>query len=306
MSRLASSWIGGLLAASIVALAAQPSSSPRGSAPDLTKIDVTGLGAHLRFLADDLLEGRAPATRGGDLAARYVAASFEALGLSAGRRLRHLFPAGADPREPRDRGDHDDGDREISEPSVHVSRRPRGHRRHSRAADGGPCPSNAEGSTRNRLRRTWHRRARTQVERLRGPRREGEDRAPAGERSAGDEGEPELFGGRSLTYYGRWTYKYEEAARQGAAGAILVHTDGVGLVSVERGPGELGWHAVAACRRQPARRSSGCKAWMTEDAAGGLRRSADRTSTALRAAAQTRGSRGVDLGVRVAVQISSR
>ena len=37
--------------------------------------------------------------------------------------------------------------------------------------------------------------------------------------------EPTLFGGKALTYYGRWTYKYEEAARQGAAGAILIHTD---------------------------------------------------------------------------------
>ena len=33
------------------------------------------------------------------------------------------------------------------------------------------------------------------------------------------------FGGRAMTYYGRWTYKYEEAARQGAAGAILIHED---------------------------------------------------------------------------------
>lgn len=35
--------------------------------------------------------------------------------------------------------------------------------------------------------------------------------------------EPDLFGGKALTYYGRWTYKYEEAERQGAAGAILIH-----------------------------------------------------------------------------------
>ena len=37
--------------------------------------------------------------------------------------------------------------------------------------------------------------------------------------------EPTLFGGNALTYYGRWTYKFEEAARQGAAGALLIHTD---------------------------------------------------------------------------------
>ncbi len=35
----------------------------------------------------------------------------------------------------------------------------------------------------------------------------------------------ELFKGNTMTYYGRWTYKYEEAARQGAAGAIIVHED---------------------------------------------------------------------------------
>ena len=37
--------------------------------------------------------------------------------------------------------------------------------------------------------------------------------------------EGELFKGRTMTYYGRWTYKFEEAARQGAAGAIIVHED---------------------------------------------------------------------------------
>jgi Zn-dependent M28 family amino/carboxypeptidase len=35
--------------------------------------------------------------------------------------------------------------------------------------------------------------------------------------------DPDLFHGRSMTYYGRWTYKYEEAARQGAAGVLIVH-----------------------------------------------------------------------------------
>ena len=36
-------------------------------------------------------------------------------------------------------------------------------------------------------------------------------------------GDPDLFEGRRMTYYGRWTYKYEEAARQGATGVILIH-----------------------------------------------------------------------------------
>ncbi|WP_395645591.1 M28 family metallopeptidase [Terricaulis sp.] len=41
-----------------------------------------------------------------------------------------------------------------------------------------------------------------------------------------DTGDDRGFRGRAMTYYGRWTYKYEEAARQGAAGAIIIHEDG--------------------------------------------------------------------------------
>jgi len=43
------------------------------------------------------------------------------------------------------------------------------------------------------------------------------------------------FGGRAMTYYGRWTYKFEEAARQGAAAAIIVH---------QTEPARLGWNVV--------------------------------------------------------------
>jgi len=47
--------------------------------------------------------------------------------------------------------------------------------------------------------------------------------------------DPELFNGRAMTYYGRWTYKYEEAARQGAAGIFIVH---------ETAPAAYGWDVV--------------------------------------------------------------
>jgi len=48
--------------------------------------------------------------------------------------------------------------------------------------------------------------------------------------------DPELFNGKAMTYYGRWTYKFEEAARQGAAAAIIVH---------ETAPAAYGWGVVA-------------------------------------------------------------
>src|SRR5262245_46752277 len=49
--------------------------------PALSAIRPEGIRAHMRFLADDLLEGRRTGTRGYDVAARYVAARFEELGL---------------------------------------------------------------------------------------------------------------------------------------------------------------------------------------------------------------------------------
>jgi Zn-dependent M28 family amino/carboxypeptidase len=47
--------------------------------------------------------------------------------------------------------------------------------------------------------------------------------------------DPELFNGNSMTYYGRWTYKYEEAARQGAAAVLIIH---------ETEPASYGWATV--------------------------------------------------------------
>ena len=49
-------------------------------------------------------------------------------------------------------------------------------------------------------------------------------------------GDPDLFNGKSMTYYGRWTYKFEEAARQGATAAIIIH---------ETEPASYGWDVVA-------------------------------------------------------------
>lgn len=51
-----------------------------------------------------------------------------------------------------------------------------------------------------------------------------------------------VFNGRTMTYYGRWTYKYEEAARQGAAGALVIH---------ETGPAGYGWQVVNTGWRGP-------------------------------------------------------
>ncbi len=48
-------------------------------------------------------------------------------------------------------------------------------------------------------------------------------------------GDDSMFTGKAMTYYGRWTYKYEEAARQGAAGAIIIH---------DTAPASYGWQVI--------------------------------------------------------------
>jgi Zn-dependent M28 family amino/carboxypeptidase len=58
--------------------------------------------------------------------------------------------------------------------------------------------------------------------------------------------DPAFFKGKAMTYYGRWTYKYEEAARQGAAAAIIVH---------ETVPAAYGWQVVRNS-------NSGNKSWL--------------------------------------------
>jgi len=76
-----------------------------------------------------------------------------------------------------------------------------------------------------------------------------------------------LFKGDTMTYYGRWTYKYEEAARQGAAGVIIVH---------QTEPASYGWSVVSNSftgaklyLQQSDKHLSRCKieGWLTEDAA---------------------------------------
>ncbi|KFZ29800.1 peptidase M28 [Pseudidiomarina atlantica] len=84
-----------------------------------------------------------------------------------------------------------------------------------------------------------------------------------------DSGDPEVFNGKAMTYYGRWTYKFEEAARQGAAGILVIH---------ETGPAGYGWGVVAGgspVRFDLARDNKNMdraeiEGWLTQEAADKL------------------------------------
>ena len=109
--------------------------------------------------------------------------------------------------------------------------------------------------------------------------------------------QPELntFNGRAMTYYGRWTYKYEEAARQGAAGVIVVH---------ETAPASYGWTTVQNSWSQPqfdivranaAAERVGMEAWLQRDVAVDLFRRSGLDFEALKVAARSRDFRPVTL-----------
>jgi Zn-dependent M28 family amino/carboxypeptidase len=114
-----------------------------------------------------------------------------------------------------------------------------------------------------------------------------------------------LFNGNTMTYYGRWTYKYEEAARQGAAGAIVVH---------ETEPAGYGWGTVASSWTGPqfdlVRADSNMsrvavEGWVTVAAARDIFTRADQDYDALKSRAQTRDFAAVPLGVNATVSFEN-
>ena len=118
--------------------------------------------------------------------------------------------------------------------------------------------------------------------------------------------EPNLFGGKALTYYGRWTYKYEEAARRGAAGVILVHTTesaGYGWNVVRTSNGN--WRYEIARTATDATPFLKIKSWVTFEAAQKIMTSANLNINELTSAAKQRGFKPVDTGLKVKLNLKS-
>lgn len=110
--------------------------------------------------------------------------------------------------------------------------------------------------------------------------------------------DPKFFGGRALTYYGRWTYKFEEAARRGAAAALIIHTTptaGYGWAVVQGS-----WsREMPQLEREPGQPALKLAAWLTEDAGAKLVASTGKSIGQLLAMANQRSFRPVPLGVRI-------
>lgn len=120
------------------------------------------------------------------------------------------------------------------------------------------------------------------------------------------ESEPNLFGGKALTYNGRWTYKYEEAARRGAAGVILIHTTesaGYGWNVVRTSNGNWRYEiARSAADKTPFLQY---RAWATDEASTKILNQAGLDINKLRAAAKSRDFNPVKTGLKVKLNLNS-
>ncbi len=113
----------------------------------------------------------------------------------------------------------------------------------------------------------------------------------------------DLFNGNTMTYYGRWTYKYEEAARQGAAGVLIVH---------ETAPAGYPWEVVTGSWSGPQfdlvaddnnMSRVAVEAWITHDAAHEVFEQAGLDFDALKLQASTREFQAVPMGLRASTTL---
>jgi Zn-dependent M28 family amino/carboxypeptidase len=178
-------------------------------------IDGEKIRAHVKFLSDDLLEGRGPGLRGSELAAKYIATEFALYGLKPGgdngtylqqinfvgmnaipaKTTFSLVPQQGAAIDLKYGDDYTVSNRKLT-PTVDID---------------APIVFVGYGAT--------------------APEFQWDDYAGVDVKGkvilciVGDppSDDPKFFGGKALTYYGRWTYKFEQAARMGAVGALIIH-----------------------------------------------------------------------------------
>jgi Zn-dependent M28 family amino/carboxypeptidase len=259
------------------------------------RVSPASIAAHVRFLADDLLEGRGPGSRGDELAMKYVAAQLERLGLQpagdGGGWLQRFQIVGL-------KGEI------ASAPSFVAKGQPPlsanagvdmvispGTQAESQRIDGAEVVFVGYGIT--------------------APEQKWNDFKDVDLRGKvllvlnnDPESDPKLFAGKTRLYYGRWTYKYEEAARRGAAGAIIVHTTpsaGYPWQVVQSSWSSEEFELPAAGEPRVA-----VKMWATEELSKKLAKLGGQDLDELRIRAESRDFKPVPLGVKLSVALKTR
>lgn len=271
--------------------------APRAGHADGAGIDAATLAAAVRFLSSDALEGRGPGSPGDRLARLYLATELEGLGLQPGGGTadspawEQPFPMiGIDSQAPPTW--------EFSGPAGRVSL---ARREEFIAVSGVQQPTatlvDAEvvfvGYGIQAPEFGW--------DDYKGVDLKGKVLLMLNNDPDWDDA---LFAGKRRLYYGRWTYKYESAARQGAAGAILIHTTpsaGYPFQVVQSSWSSEQFELPAG--DEPRLQVTG---WTTEGAAERLVALSGRKLADLVEAAKSKSFRPVSLGVRTGLAISSK
>jgi Zn-dependent M28 family amino/carboxypeptidase len=250
--------------------------------------------ADIRFLSSDLLEGRGTGARGGDLAAHYIANQFEQAGLrplgASGGYLQDVPMLGVTTVP--------ESTLTVTTPKESMSLRQWDD---CVLMDDSGKPSNDVASD---LLFVGYG--------IRAPEYKWDDYAGVdvkgkvllmlvNEPPSEDEN---FFKGKALTYYGRWTYKYEEAARMGAAGVILIHkTD---MASYGWDVVRNSWSGERSYLRDDKNPKLALAAWVQLDIARKMLADAGKDVDQLIQSAQQRGFKAVQLPIKVQAHIVSR
>src|SRR4051794_5578856 len=263
--------------------------SARAQTTGIARITPQEIDAHLRFLSSDLLEGRAPATRGGRLAEEYIASQLRAFGVNPGVGDTSYFQ-----RVPIDVVKAD-----PSTVKVTASGKANANLRFPDDvvvwAGSATDASNARGelvfvgygSTAPEYK--WDDFKNVDVH--------GKWLLVLVNDPPASAAEPNLFGGKAMTYYGRWTYKYEEAERRGAAGMLIVHTTEAASYpwQVVVGSNSVEHRLLPRPANAPA--PIGVRGWITDSAATALLAQAGLNMATLRKQAESRDFRPVSTGI---------
>jgi Zn-dependent M28 family amino/carboxypeptidase len=268
--------------------------------PTNPPLNEEAIRAHIKFLSSDLLEGRGTGARGGEIAANYIAAQMEALGLKGAGATGSFFQpvslvgVKADPNTKLViSGKNGKENLKFADDYVAFT----GAQTDEVDVDAdlvfvGYGISAPEQRWNDYKGQASDYRGKILVMFVNDP--------PATPE------EPNLFGGKALTYYGRWTYKYEEAARRGAAGVILLHTDqsaGYPWSVVRTSNGA--WRFDIA--RNPGDNTPflNIRSWVTDAAARQIMKLAGRDLDDLRAKAAARDFQPIALNLKGKINLKS-
>jgi Zn-dependent M28 family amino/carboxypeptidase len=275
------------LLAAFAALAS--ASGETGRAPEVSAERVK---AHVAYLSGDRLEGRGPGTRGEILATEYLADQFQKAGLvPLGQRGTYYQPV----------------------PLVRVATSPKAT---LRAVKGQttldiPCEEGFAGTSQTQKElEDFDAEAVFVGHGITAPEFAWDDYAGVDVKgkvvvlftNEPPSQDPKFFGGTALTYYGRWTYKFEEAARRGAKACFIIHT---------RETAGYPYSVVrpldgAQLKREPGQPALAFAGWLSREWGERLLALAGRTVDGALKEADTRGFKAYPLGLRLQADIPTR